>query len=212
MVDVFVRAIGITGLTVGGWLLLVRLGPESVADPMAGCAVSYVYDGDTVALDCGAEAEMTARLVGFDTPETKSPGCAEELAHGALATDRLRALIGIDGEFLRSGHLKLARNDADMASLEAYAQAVADQGLDLELIETYDPLLRQLESELVRTARSHKAAAAQTHNTCMVQSATETAFKPSRHAVEPSATSGADSPHRPRGDLSYTPMYETSPR
>ena len=94
MVDVFVRAIGITGLTVGGWLLLVRLGPEGVADPMAGCAVSYVYDGDTVALDCGAEAEMTARLVGFDTPETKSPGCAEELAHGALATDRLRALIG----------------------------------------------------------------------------------------------------------------------
>lgn len=94
MVDVFLRAIGITGLTVGGWLLLVRLGQESVADTMAGCAVSYVYDGDTVALDCGAEDEMTARLVGFDTPETKSPGCAEELAHGALATDRLRALIG----------------------------------------------------------------------------------------------------------------------
>ncbi|MCP4561463.1 MAG: FAD-binding oxidoreductase [Bosea sp.] len=47
---------------------------------------------------------------------------------------RLKALIGIDGEFLRSGHLKLARNEADMASLEAYADAVAEQGLDLELI------------------------------------------------------------------------------
>lgn len=47
---------------------------------------------------------------------------------------RLKELIGIDGEFLRSGHLKLARSEADMASLEAYAAEVADQGLDLELI------------------------------------------------------------------------------
>jgi sarcosine oxidase subunit beta len=47
---------------------------------------------------------------------------------------RLQALIGIDGEFLRSGHLKLARDEADMASLEAYAQATAGHGLGLELI------------------------------------------------------------------------------
>lgn len=47
---------------------------------------------------------------------------------------RLRALIGIDGEFLRSGHLKLARGDAAMAALEAYAASIADQGLALELI------------------------------------------------------------------------------
>ncbi|SEG66483.1 NAD(P)/FAD-dependent oxidoreductase [Bosea lathyri] len=47
---------------------------------------------------------------------------------------RLTGLIGIDGEFMRSGHLKLARSAADMASLEAYALSVADQGLGLELI------------------------------------------------------------------------------
>lgn len=47
---------------------------------------------------------------------------------------RLKALIGIDGEFLRSGHLKLARSEADMASLEAYAARVASFGLDLELV------------------------------------------------------------------------------
>ncbi len=47
---------------------------------------------------------------------------------------RLKALIGIDGEFLRSGHLKLAMSEADMASLEAYAAKVADCGLDLELL------------------------------------------------------------------------------
>jgi len=47
---------------------------------------------------------------------------------------RLKELIGIDGEFLRSGHLKLARSEADMASLEAYAADVAGEGLGLELI------------------------------------------------------------------------------
>jgi sarcosine oxidase subunit beta len=47
---------------------------------------------------------------------------------------RLGELIGIDGEFLRSGHLKLARSEADMASLEAYAAEVADQDLGLELV------------------------------------------------------------------------------
>ncbi|WP_332680913.1 NAD(P)/FAD-dependent oxidoreductase [Bosea sp. (in: a-proteobacteria)] len=47
---------------------------------------------------------------------------------------RLQALIGIDGEFLRSGHLKLARNETDMAALETYAGETAGHGLDLELI------------------------------------------------------------------------------
>ena len=32
-------------------------------------------------------------------------------------------LIGIDGEYVRSGHLKLARSEADLANLEAYARA-----------------------------------------------------------------------------------------
>ncbi|MGY4306485.1 sarcosine oxidase subunit beta [Bradyrhizobium sp. USDA 4369] len=47
---------------------------------------------------------------------------------------RLQQLIGIDGEFLRSGHLKLARSADDMASLERYAAKVAPFGLDLELV------------------------------------------------------------------------------
>jgi len=47
---------------------------------------------------------------------------------------RLKELIGIDGEFVRSGHLKLARTEAEMASLENYAARVAELGLDLELI------------------------------------------------------------------------------
>jgi sarcosine oxidase subunit beta len=51
-----------------------------------------------------------------------------------LIWHQLKALIGIDGEFQRSGHLKLARSEADIASLEAYADRVASFGLDIELV------------------------------------------------------------------------------
>ncbi|MBR7652587.1 FAD-binding oxidoreductase [Brucella oryzae] len=47
---------------------------------------------------------------------------------------RLPELIGIDGEYIRSGHLKLARTEAHFAKLEAYAEKVRPLGLDVELI------------------------------------------------------------------------------
>jgi sarcosine oxidase subunit beta len=47
---------------------------------------------------------------------------------------RLKALIGLDGEFSRSGHLKLARSELNMAALEKYAEEVAEHNLGLELI------------------------------------------------------------------------------
>ena len=47
---------------------------------------------------------------------------------------RLPEHIGIDGEYVRSGHLKLARSESDLASLQAYARQVQGQGLDLQLI------------------------------------------------------------------------------
>ncbi len=54
----------------------------------AGCRVGFVYDGDTVELLCGAETQA-ARLVGFDTPETKGASCPEEAALGLRAKLRL---------------------------------------------------------------------------------------------------------------------------
>lgn len=48
--------------------------------------------------------------------------------------DGLPALIGGDGEFMASGHLKLARSEDQMASLEDFARGAADHGLDIELI------------------------------------------------------------------------------
>lgn len=63
-------------------------------DPLAGrgCKLGYVYDGDTVELKCAFES-FSARLQGFDTPETTKPRCPEEQAYGMLATERLRALV-----------------------------------------------------------------------------------------------------------------------
>jgi endonuclease YncB( thermonuclease family) len=59
-----------------------------------------------VALDCGGLREVTARLVGFDTPETKRAGCAAEAALGRQATERLRALVA-------SGPARLTRKGID---------------------------------------------------------------------------------------------------
>jgi sarcosine oxidase subunit beta len=47
---------------------------------------------------------------------------------------KLKELIGIDGEFRRTGQLKLARSEAEMASLEAYAAQAASSDLKLELL------------------------------------------------------------------------------
>lgn len=53
-------------------------------------------------------------------------------AHGIWG--RLPELIGIDGEYLRSGHLKLARSQADLASLEAYRQRSRGFGMALQML------------------------------------------------------------------------------
>ena len=48
---------------------------------------------------------------------------------------RLASIIGDDCEFVASGHLKLARDDADCEELAAYAEAARDHGLVLELLD-----------------------------------------------------------------------------
>jgi sarcosine oxidase subunit beta len=47
---------------------------------------------------------------------------------------RLAEIVGSDCEFVASGHVKLARSDADMAELEAYREAARPYGLELELL------------------------------------------------------------------------------
>ena len=48
--------------------------------------------------------------------------------------DRLAERIGIDGEFVVSGHLRLARSESDLEGLEAYARTSAQHGLQLEMM------------------------------------------------------------------------------
>ncbi len=48
---------------------------------------------------------------------------------------RLAELVGDDCEFAPTGHLKIATSAAECAALAAYAEAVRDQGLDLEVMD-----------------------------------------------------------------------------
>ncbi len=48
---------------------------------------------------------------------------------------RLASIIGTDCEFVASGHLKLARDDADCEELAAYAVAARDYGLNLDVLD-----------------------------------------------------------------------------
>lgn len=48
---------------------------------------------------------------------------------------QLPALIGIDGEYVRSGHLKLATSEAHLALLEAYRDNTRGFGMDLEILD-----------------------------------------------------------------------------
>ena len=54
-------------------------------------------------------------------------------AHGIWG--RLQELIGIDGEYIRSGHLKVARSQAELASLEVYRERSAGFGMGLEMLD-----------------------------------------------------------------------------
>ena len=89
----------------------------------AACRLGYVYDGDTVEILCGLE-KRTARLVGFDAPETKEPRCAEEAALGKRATERLRVLV-MSGPvaIYRQGFDKYGR---DLVVLTVAGRDVAD--------------------------------------------------------------------------------------
>ncbi len=116
--------------TLWAYILLTLLVLWAVADrfapyrgQVADCRLGYVYDGDTVEMLCGAE-KLTARLVGFDTPETKDPQCPEELALGKRATDRLRVLVRSGPvELYRLGHDKYGR---DLVTLTVAGQDVGN--------------------------------------------------------------------------------------
>lgn len=48
---------------------------------------------------------------------------------------QLPELIGIDGEYVRSGHLKLACSDADLQALHAYREQTRGFGMNLQMLD-----------------------------------------------------------------------------
>ncbi|MXN77625.1 FAD-dependent oxidoreductase [Burkholderia sp. 4701] len=102
----------------------------------ASAALALTKRGLSVGLferrDCGAQAS------GVNYGGVRCQGRPVEQLPLALRArriwDRLPELIGIDGEFVLSGHLRLARSDADLDALDAYAVLAGEHGLPLQMI------------------------------------------------------------------------------
>ena len=57
------------------------------------CAVTRVYDGDTLGLLCGGGPAELVRLAGLDAPEIARANCADERAKGVKARAALERLV-----------------------------------------------------------------------------------------------------------------------
>jgi endonuclease YncB( thermonuclease family) len=81
----------------------------------------YVIDGDTLGI-----GEERYRLMGFDTPEIKRAGCAEERALGKRAKHRLRVLIDNAQSVTLKVQAKRDRYNRYLAQAYVSDQNVAD--------------------------------------------------------------------------------------
>src|SRR5690606_5948639 len=103
----------------------------------ASAALALRHAGLPVALiergRCGARAS------GANFGGVRRQGRPPEQLHLAQRAQRicsrLPELMGSGAEYLRSGHLKLARSRADLEKLAAYGEKVREFGLGLEIIE-----------------------------------------------------------------------------
>ena len=89
----------VIGLGIGGLVLvptladLVNAAMKTVASEQGPCRIIRVVDGDTVSLVCPEDGMVSARLLGFDTPEKYAPKCLGEFLAAEKASWHLRALI-----------------------------------------------------------------------------------------------------------------------
>lgn len=117
------------------YTLAEGIAPVPRVSVIDGCRLGYVYDGDTVELKC-SDRTRTARLVGFDTPETKDPGCDAEKALGDRATVRLRQIVdGASISFQHEGHDKFGR---ELVHMSADGRDVGDTLIREGLAVRYD--------------------------------------------------------------------------
>jgi endonuclease YncB( thermonuclease family) len=89
----------VLGLAVAGLVLvptvadLVNAAMKPVASDQGTCRIFRVVDGDTVSLICPEDGMMSARLLGFDTPEKYAPKCVDEFVAAEQASWALRTMI-----------------------------------------------------------------------------------------------------------------------
>ena len=105
------------------------------APKVSQCHVGYVYDGDTVELLCDG-VSSTARLIGFDTPETRDASCDRERALGKKATIRLRKIITSGKvKIIRDGHDRYGR---ELAQIFVEGRNVGDILIEEKLARAYE--------------------------------------------------------------------------
>jgi len=81
---------------------------------------------------CGAAASGVN--YGGVRVQGRSPAQIPLALRSRALWERMPELVGTDGEYVRSGHLKVARSESDLARLEAYARRVAGLGLELQIV------------------------------------------------------------------------------
>jgi len=109
-----------------------------VGGGIAGCAAAWnlAARGLSVCLIEKGAVGAGASGVNFGGVRQQGRDLAElPLSRRARALwGELRGLIGTDGEFAATGHLKLAYSEADIVGLETYAARAREYGLVLEMI------------------------------------------------------------------------------
>jgi micrococcal nuclease len=119
----------------GGYAVLAPIVDDWWSDrrAMAGdCRVSRVIDGDTVDLGCPSTGPVRARIVGYDSPELFSPGCAAERAAAERAKQVLSAWVwhATSTEVALLGHDRYGRMLVDMRlSGQRVARGMVESGL-----------------------------------------------------------------------------------
>jgi micrococcal nuclease len=116
--------IGVTLLIL--WGIADKFAPYH-GDADTACRITYVYDGDTVAMQCG-RGDVTARIVGLNAPETRDAECPAEAKLGAQATVALRS-------FLREGAVQIFRQGYDRYGRDLVVITVGGGSVATRMVE-----------------------------------------------------------------------------